>query len=163
MLYEDSDFVVVHLYHAKRMSYSQELAYKAYYREGSTTHHTSNKNVADYLLLGERMLRFYERITDERINGLKDDGIGKFAEGILEGACWNVQKSCKRVIKLGSIDEVKAYYERIDSNVSRKDLCANKQLQSYYWNAWTSLCVGHRKMATALLAVLIPMYKLLKR
>lgn len=162
VLYEDSDFVAVHLYHAKRMIYSQELGYKAYYREGSTTHHTSYKNVADYLLLGVRMNRFYKSIVNSEeliVNSEKQ----KFAEGILEGACWNVQKSCKRMIKLGSIEEVRAYYERIDAIVNRDDLCADKQLQRYYWNAWTSICIKHKRITMLLLAVLIPMYRMVKK
>ena len=171
VLYEDSDFVAVHLYHAKRMTYSQALGYKAYYREGSTTHHTSYKNVADYLLLGVRMMRFYERIKNEGmkkscLEGAKNelmDEREKFAEGILEGACWNVQKSCKRMIKLGGVDEVRAYYERIDAYTSWSDICSDVRYRKYYWNTWTSLCIGHRKIATIILSIVIPMYKLLKR
>ena len=162
VLFEDSDFVVVHLYNAQRMTYSAELGYKAYYREGSTTHHTSYKNVADYLLLGVRMMRFYKTIVNSEkliVNSEKQ----KFAEGILEGACWNVQKSCKRMVKLGSLDEVKAYYERVDANVKREDLCVDKQLRRYYWNAWTSLCIKHKRITMLVLAVLVPMYKLVKR
>lgn len=162
VLFEDSDFVAVHLYHAKRMTYTPELGYKAYEREGSTTRHTSYKNVADYLLLGVRMMRFYELITDEQMNGLTDER-RQFAEGILEGACWNVQKSCKRMIKLGNPISVKAFYERITERVALNDIYCDVRYRKYYWNTWTSLCVGHRKIATILLAVLMPMYKMVKK
>ncbi len=162
VLFEDSDFVAVHLYHAKRMAYSLELGYKAYYREGSTTRHTSYKNVADYLLLGVRMNRFYKSIVKSE-ELIKDSEKKKFAEGILEGACWNVQKSCKRMIKLGSVEEARAYYERIDAYTSWSDIRSDVLYQKYYWNAWTSLCIRHRKIATIILSVVIPMYKLLKR
>lgn len=163
VLYEDSDFVAVHLYYATRMAYSQELGYKAFYREGSTTHHNSYNNIADYFLLGVRMMKFYECIKVERMRGLEDERIEQFAEGILEGACWNVQKSCKRIIKLGSIDAVRAYYDRIETKVKRKEICADLRFRKYYWNAWTSLCVGHKKMTIMMLAVLMPMYKIVKR
>ena len=170
VLFEDSDFVVVHLYHAKRMTYSAELGYKAFYREGSTTRSMNYKNVADYLLLGVRMMRFYERIMSERVKDLMSEGVKelmsereKFAEGILEGACWNVQKSCRRLIKLGNVDEVRAFYERIDSNLSREDVCADERYRKYYWNAWTSLCIGHKAIALVILSLVIPIYKLVKQ
>lgn len=170
VLFEDSDFVAVHLYHAERMVYSRELGYKAYYRDGSTTRSTNYKNVADYLLLGVRMMRFYERIMSERVKDLMSEGVKelmsereKFAEGILEGACWNVQKSCRRLIKLGGIKEVGAYYDRINEHVILNDIYKDARYRKYYWSAWTSLCIGHRKFATLLLTVLIPMYKLVKR
>jgi glycosyltransferase involved in cell wall biosynthesis len=161
VLFEDSDFVAVHLYHAKRMMYSKELGYIAYEREGSTTRHTSYKNVADYLLLGERMARLYETIVDDvqcKVNGVKE-----FADGILEGACFNVAISCKRLIKLGGINEVKAYYKRIDERVSRSEICVNRNLRKYYWNSWTSLCMKHRRLTIALLAGLMPLYRIVKR
>ena len=162
VLFEDSDFVAVHLYNAERMSYSPDLGYKAYEREGSTTRHTSYKNTADYLLLGVRMMRFYEQIKSEGLKDLKNER-EKFAEGILEGACWNVQKSCKRMIKLGSIASVRAYYWRIDERVKLNDIYSDVRYTKYYWNLWTSLCIGHRKIAIIILSILIPMYKLVKR
>lgn len=161
VLYEDSDFVAVHMYHAKRMAYSKKLGYLAYEREGSTTRHTSYKNVADYLLLGERMMRFYERIKVES-GKRKEESEEKFAEVILEGACFNVVKSCKRIIKLSSIEEVKAYYARVDAMADRKKLCEKKQLWKYYWNGWTSLCMKHKRITIMILAILMPMYRLFK-
>lgn len=159
VLYEDSDFIVVHQYYAQRMTYSSELGYIAYYREGSTTHSSSYKNVADYLLLGVRMLNFYESVAEERNNDKQRE---KFVEGILEGACWNVQKSCKRVIKLANVKEVCAYYERLDAYINRKAISNDVRLRKYYWNGWTTLCIKHKYIAIALLAVLIPLYKLAK-
>lgn len=162
VLFEDSDFVVVHLYHAAQMTYSAELGYKAFYREGSTTRSMNYKNVADYLLLGVRMMRLYEWIMSEGVKELMSER-EKFAEGILEGACWNVQKSCRRLMKLGNVDEVRAFYERIDSNVSREDVCADERYRKYYWNAWTSLCIGHKTIALVILSLVIPIYKLVKQ
>lgn len=154
VLFEDSDFVAVHLYHAKRMSYSKELGYMVFYREGSTTRSLNHRNCADYLLLGIRMLNLYDRAKDNE---------EQFAKDILEGACFNVAISCKRLIKIGSLSEVKAYYDRIDARVNRADVLRNKSLHSYYWNMWTSICMGHKKLAIILLGVLIPVYKLVKK
>ena len=162
VLYEDSDFIVVHQYYAQRMTYSSELGYIAYYREGSTTHNNSYKNTVDYLFLGARMLRFYESIVEAN-NATGDAQREKFAEGILEGACWNVQKSCKRIIKLANVTEACAYYERLDANIDRKAMCADVRLRKYYWNTWTTLCLKHKYITIALLTILIPMYKIAKR
>ena len=174
VLFEDADFVAVHLYHANRMTYSAELGYTAYEREGSTTRHTSYKNVADYLLLGERMLRFYERIKNEGVkesclegakNELTNEGVNereRFAEKILEGACYNVAKSCKWLIRLESAKEVQAYYERVDEFVNRNDIFNNQSLHAYYWTLWTSLCIKHEQLAKMALVVLRPIYKFVK-
>ena len=162
VLFEDSDFVAVHLFHAERMTYFSELGYKAYYREGSTTHHTSYKSVADYLLLGVRMLRFYESIKSEGVNELTNER-EKFAEKILEGACYNVAKSCKRLTRLSRIEDVRAFYDRIDATINRGDLLHDRRIKRYYWNAWTRLCLKHKNVTMSLLVCLIPMCKLIKR
>lgn len=162
VLYEDSDFVAVHLYYAERMTYSAELGYKAYEREGSTTRQTTYKSVADYLLLGERMLRFYEQIKVE--SGMrKAEGVEQFAERILEGACWNIQKSCKRLKKLGNIKEVGEFYKRVDAHLSRIDMSKDEYIRKYYWTIWTALCLKHKNMTKMILAMMIPVYKLVKR
>ena len=162
VLFEDSDFVAVHLYHAKRMTYTSDLGYKAFYREGSTTRQTTSKSVADYLLLGARMLRFYETIVkSEELKG-KSEEVEKFAEKILEGACYNVVKSCKWLIKLEGIDEVRAYYERVDDSVNIREILNNPNLRKYYWNGWTSLCMKHNRLAIMALAILMPMYRIMK-
>ena len=175
VLYEDADFVMAHLYAAKRMAYSQSLGYLAYYREGSTTHSISHKNIADFILLGVRMLRLYERIKDERIKDerikderltnelvseLASEGKQKFAEDVLEGACWNMRVSTKRMIKLSSIKEVRLCYDRLDTCLNRQELCADKRLRKYYWNTWTTICLKYKNIATILLAMLIPMHKI---
>ena len=87
----------------------------------------------------------------------------KFAEGILEGACWNVQKSCKRLTKLGNIDEVRLFYARTDNKINRKTICKDKRFRKYYWNMWTMLCLKNKHIAMALLACLIPLCKLIKK
>lgn len=163
VLYEDSDFVVVHLYYANRMTYSSELGYKAYYRADSTTHQMSHKNIADYLLLGVRMMRFYESIVERGKTNVECREIEKFAEGILEGACYNVAISCKRIKKLENLNEVCLYYEHIDQKINRSKLCNDVLYRKYYWNSWTSICLKHRRLTMMILAFLIPMYKFVKR
>lgn len=162
VLFEDSDFVAVHLYYARRMMYSSSIGYLIYSREGSTTRSINHKNLADYLLLGTRMLAFYDRITHERENELMSEGEREFAEGILEGACWNVEKSCKRLIRLTNIREVRAYYDRIDRNVDRSTLCRDERLHRYYWDAWTTICLKYKQIAIILLVLLMPIYRLMK-
>lgn len=137
VLYEDSDFVATHLYYAERMAYSPELGYIAFYREGSTTHSNNYKNTADYLLLGSRMLALYAIIQQDIDEGKRnDDGIQDFADGILEGAIHNVTMSLKRLFKLDDLRGIRAFYDRVDSRVSRRALFKDKLLYKYpnYWN-----------------------------
>ena len=154
VLFEDADFVAAHLYYAERMAYSPELGYKAYYRDGSTTHSMNHRNCADYLLLGMRMLKLY---------GLAKGKDEQFAQSVLEGACYNVAISCRRLNKLSGVKEVNAYYKRIDERVSRKEICKNRSLHKYYWNMWTSICMRHKRLTIMLLAVLMPIYRIVKR
>lgn len=164
VLYEDSDFVMVHLYYAQRMVYSPKLGYLAYYREGSTTHSTSYKNVSDYLLLGTRMLALYGRMMNEQsTNERVSDAARKFTESVLEGACYNVMISCKNLLKLHSIKDVNAFYERVDERVSRSELSENIILRKYYWNHWTWLCMKNMTITKLVIVLLIPMYKLFKQ
>ena len=168
VLYEDSDFVAVHLFYAQRMAYSSNLGYIAYYREGSTTHLTTYKNISDYMFLGTRMLAFYEKIMDERLTNemmseLENDGVNQFVEGILEGACWNLEKACRYLIKLDDLKAARAFYDRVDANVNRHVLYSDKRLHKYYWNTWTTLCIKYKYIAIMVLAFSMPMYKLLKR
>jgi len=85
--------------------------------------------------------------------------VERFAEEILEGACFNVERSCRRLVKLSSIKDVRAYYERVDSYVDRYTISSNKKYHAYYWNLWTALCLKHKKIAIGILAILIPVYK----
>ena len=157
VLYEDTDFVMAHLYQAERMVYSQELGYIMYYREGSTTHSMTHKNLADYLLLGMRMYSLYERVNSEQLIVNREKN--KFAEGILEGACFNVERSCRRLLKLNSVKEVRAYYDRVDTYVNRQAIVVNKHIRSYYWNKWTSLCMKHENLTILMLAIMVPVYR----
>lgn len=157
VLYEDSDFVAAHLYYARRMAYSPETGCIICHREGSTTRRNSYKNYADYLLLGTRMLALYstiQRDIDQRERA--DDGIQTFADGVLEGACWNVTKSLGRLFKLSGGKEISAFYKRVDSFVNRSDLYDNPLIHRFpgYWNYWSKFCIKHKSLSIAINAVL---------
>ena len=163
VLYEDSDFVATHLYYAKRMTYSPDLGYIAYYREGSTTHSNNYKNTADYLLLGSRMLALYAIIQQDIDEGKRnDDGIQEFADGILEGAIHNVTMSIKRLFKLNSGKEIVAYYNRIDAKVNRRAIYSDKRMHKYpnYWNIWVTLCINCKYISIVLNSCLSIAYQL---
>lgn len=161
VLYEDADFVMAHLFAAKTMIYSDKLGYIAYYRQDSTTRSTTYKNIADFILLGVRMLRLYEEIC-MKVKDNTDKDVQKYAEDVLDGACWNMYISAKRLIKLNSLSEVFAFYQRLDSLVSRRAIATDKRLRKYYWNIWTTICMRYRSIAIMILSLGIPMYQALK-
>ena len=76
VLYEDTDFVSVHLFHAKRMTYSDVNAHNAIENSSSITHTISYKRICDYSLLGTRMILFYLALEDKE---------GRYADSIFEG------------------------------------------------------------------------------
>ena len=152
VLFEDADYVNVHLYHAKRMMYNPVCSYRVHYNSQSTTHTTSYKHVADYLLLGTRMLKLYHSLEDKT---------SAYALGILEGGSYNIWKSCKRLIKLPSLHEVKMFYDRVDCYTNRFDLLSYTE-PAYCWTKWTKLCLGHKKIAMVLIAIGQIIYKLKK-
>ena len=136
VLYEDSDFVNVHLYHATRLSYCDDCGYRAYENPLSTTRTISYKHVCDYALLGTRMLDFYHQL--ER----KDT---KFADSILEGGSFNIMKSCRALFRLKSIRDVRAYYYRLDEHVDRRNYLSYRE-PAYCWTRWTRFCLKHRNL-----------------
>jgi hypothetical protein len=166
VLYEDSDFVMVHLYYAQRIAYSPLLGYLAYYREGSTTHSNSYKNQSDYLLLGTRMLALLATIqSDIDLGQRTDHGIQQFADGVLEGACHNVTMSLKRIYKLSGSKEIAAYYNRVDSYVSRRKLYEDSRLYRYpnYWNDYAEFCIRYKRLSIVLNTGLSICYHLYKK
>ena len=163
VLYEDSDFVMVHLYYAQRMSYSPNLGYLAYYREGSTTHSVSYKNQSDYLLLGTRMLALYTIIQRDIDSGKRtDDGIQEFADGVLEGAIHNVTMSLKRLYKLTSPAEIVRFYRRIDSKVNRHALNTDPRMYryTYGWNKMAHLGIHHKYLSILFNSCLLIAYQI---
>lgn len=143
LLFEDSDFVTLHLYYAKRMMYSTQGAYSVHYNATSTTHTITYRHVADYVLLGARMLKFYHLLKDQT---------STYALGILEGGSYNIWMSCKRLVKLSSIVDVHNFYNRIDSFIDRTTL-VGYTTPKYCWTWWTKLCLKHRFRALFLIAI----------
>ena len=153
VLFEDSDFVNVHLYHARRMMYCPACSYRVHYNSTSTTHTLSYKHMADYLLLGTRMLRFYRSLEDQS---------STYALGIKEGGCYNVWQGCRRLFKLQSLRDVLAFYNRVDCYTNRKVLLQETQ-SPYFWNWWTKLCLRCKFMVIPLASISIFAYKLIKQ
>lgn len=143
VVFEDSDFITIHLYHARRIMYSTECAYRMHYNATSTTHTLTYKHIADYVLLGNRMLKFYHSLNDST---------SQYSQSILEGGSYNVWISCKRLLKLSYIQDVCAFYDRIDSYMNRKALL-NYFEPAYCWTWWTKLCLKYRCLAIVLIAV----------
>ena len=131
VLYEDSDFVNVHLYHAQRMAYCDVCGYRAHQNADSTTHTISFKHLADYALLGTRMLAFYESLPDKTT---------KYAESILEGGSYNIMKSFRMLRRLRSFKEIKAFYDRFDAQYDRERLLGYRD-PAYCWTWWTRFCI----------------------
>ena len=152
VLFEDSDFVNVHLYHAQRMMYCSACSYRVHYNSSSTTHTLSYKHMADYLLLGTRMLRFYDSLEEQN---------STYALGIKEGGCYNVWQGCRRLFKLQSPRDVLAFFERVDFYTDRKALLQDTQ-SPYFWNWWTKLCLRCKFVAIPLASICIFTYKLIK-
>lgn len=150
VLFEDSDYVNVHLYHAKRMMYSTAIGYKIHYNSQSTTHTTSYKHVADYLLLGTRILKLYHSMEYKN---------SKYALTILEGGSYNIWMSCKRLMKLSSIADVRAFYDRIDTYINRADYVHYIE-PAYCWTWWTMLCLKHKRIAIFIIALGQLFYKI---
>ena len=143
VLYEDSDFVSVHLYHAKRMGYSDECGYIIHENSLSITHTMSHKHVCDYALLGTRMLAFYHKIQNK--NTL-------YARTILEGGSFNIMKASHLLFRLKSVADVRAVYDRFDDYADRK-LYLGYKYPAYCWTKWTRFCLKHRKLTIGLIAV----------
>lgn len=148
VLFEDSDFVNVHLFFAKRMMYCDECGYAAHYNAESTTHTLSYKHLADYALLGTRMLHFYESLDNKN---------EKYAKEILEGGSFNIMKALRKLPRLKSRSEVCAFYDRFDAFYDRKLLLGYRE-PTYCWTRWTRFCLKHRKAATLCVGFVIPFY-----
>ena len=152
VLFEDSDFVNVHLYYAQKMMYCSACSYRIHYNSTSTTHTLSYKHMADYLLLGTRILRFYDSLEEQN---------STYALGIKEGGCYNVWQGCRRLFKLQSPRDVLAFFERVDFYTDRKALLQDTQ-SPYFWNWWTKLCLRWKFMVIPLASISIFAYKLVK-
>lgn len=153
VFYEDSDFVQAHLAQANRMMYSPACAYKVYVNPSSTTHTISFKHVADYYLLGTRMLALWSAI---------DEKDSPYALSILEGGSFNIYKAFRRLYMLHSRREVVAFYDRIDQRANRQDYYGYSD-PAYCWNWWTRFCLRHKKCTIATIWCMWPIIKLIKK
>ena len=145
VLYEDSDFVNVHLYNAKRICYADQCSYIMYENPTSTTHTLSYMHICDYALLGTRMLSFYNSLSNK---------VSKFASLLLEGGSYNIMKSCKSLLKLKSRQEITSFYNRFDTYADRKSFLKYRE-PKYCWTKWTRFCLGHRRLTTYLVSLAI--------
>ena len=154
VLFEDSDYVNNHLYAAKRMGYIAECGYRIFYNSTSTTHTMSYKHVADYFLLGTRMLALYDRIEDKRT---------KYADSIREGGSFNIWMSFKRLWKLDSIVEVKLFYQRLEEKGANLTDYLQYGEPAYCWTWWTRLGLKHKNIMTIISGIMIVGRKMIRR
>lgn len=153
VLYEDSDFVNIHLHKAKRMSYSDECGYIIHNNVNSTTQTISYKHICDYALLGIRMLRFFDGL---------DDKTSPYSEKILEGGSYNIMTALRKLLELKSRSEVRDFYDRFDSHYDRKLLMGYRK-PAYCWNWWTRFCLKHRRIIIVIMGCTIPIVKMIKK
>jgi len=150
VLFEDSDFVNVHLYSAKRMAYSDVCGYRAHFNVNSTTHTMSYKHLADYALLGSRMLAFYESLPNKTT---------KYAEGILEGGSYNVMMAFRKIWRLHSVIEIRDFYDRLETRCDLKSMLVYRK-PSYCWTKWTRICLKYHRLVTLVVGLAIPVLKI---
>ena len=143
VLYEDCDFVNVHLYHAKKMAYCDTCGYRVHYNPNSTTHTLSYRHLSDYALLGTRMLSFYETLPDRTTI---------YANSVLEGGSFNIMKAFRQLPRLRSRSEVRAFYDRFDAQFDRKLLLGYRE-PAYCWSRWTRFGLKHRWLTIAITSV----------
>lgn len=153
VVYEDSDFVNVHLYRAQRMSYCDECALRIHENHSSTTHIMSYQHVCDYALLGTRMLAFYQTLEDKT---------SIYAESILEGGSYNIMRSFRNLFRLDSLSAVRSFYDRFDRYASRESYTHYRK-PAYCWTRWTRFCLKHKKLTVLFVGTLLPLYSLLSK
>ena len=153
VVYEDSDFVNVHLYRAQRMSYCDECAFRIHENRTSTTHVISYRHVCDYALLGTRMLAFYQTLEDK-------DSV--YSESILEGGSYNIMRSFRSLFRLDSKSAIQSFYDRFDRYASRESYI-HYRTPAYCWTGWTRFCLKHKKMAIFFIGAMLPFYSLLSK
>ena len=152
LYYEDSDFVNMHLFHAKHMMYSDERGYIVHFNSASITHTLSYRHLCDYALMGTRMLRFYESIEDKA---------SQYAQGILEGGKYNIKQAYRRLPRLKSLSAVRSFYDRFDARYDRKQLLGHEP--AYRWDCWTRLGLKYRGLCAFLCGCSSPVVKLIKK
>ena len=143
--YEDADYLYRHLMDAVRMAYCDECSYKYYQNPGSITQTMSAKHVFGYSFLGARMLRLYDALEDQS---------SAFAQSILEGGSFNLMRSYKLLLRLGSISEIRKYYNLLDARINRSRICSYNK-PSYCWTIWTKLGLRHKNTMVFLSGIFV--------
>lgn len=145
VLFEDSDYVNNHLYYAQRIGYVSKCGYRIHYNRSSTTHTMSYKHIADYFLLGTRMLKLYDKINDKTTT---------YATSIQEGGSYNIWMAFRRLWKLDSTEAIKMFYKRIDERADRAAYLDYKE-PKYCWTLWTKLGLRHMAVMTYIVGLMI--------
>ena len=153
VLFEDSDFVNVHLFNTEKMGYSDECGYIIHKNPSSTTHTVSYQSVCDYALLGTRLLNLYQTIDNKE---------PRYAKSILEGGSYNIMRSFRNTFRLNSMKEVSLFYDRLDSRFDRSNLLGYRT-PSYCWTTWTRFCLQHRNLASFIIGCAIHIKSVFKQ
>ena len=154
--FEDADYVLVHLYHVKRLSYCESLSYRYHQTPGSISHSFSHKTSTGYLFLGSRLLSLFEMIGDRA---------SPYALSVLERSYYSVNAGFRKMLKLPSVDRIRSVFNEIDSYHIRKHIRSSLFLRDRL-SSWTQLCLRHRFLATTIagLVVSVPsLQRLLRR
>jgi glycosyltransferase involved in cell wall biosynthesis len=153
VLYEDSDFLYKHLFHAKRMSYCDECGYKVLFNSASVTHTISYRHLSDYALLGTRMLGLCESFWDES---------KEYAESMAAGGSYNLNKAFQMLYLLGSMKEIASFYDRFDAAYDRK-LLVGRKTPSLNLTLWTTFCLRHSNVAVLLIGLASPVLNFIRK
>lgn len=153
VLYEDSDFLYMHLFYARRMSYCDECGYKVLYNSVSVTHTISYRHLSDYALLGTRMLGLCESFWDKS---------KEYAESMAAGGSYNLNKAFRLLYLLGSMKEIASFYDRFDALYDRKLLVGHK-IPTLKLTLWTAFCLKHRDVAILLIGLASPVLNFIRK
>ena len=136
--YEDVDFVYNHLYRAERINYCDECCYHFIVSPASITQSFSSKHDFSSAFLGARLLSSFSKL---------DYIDSSFAKTMIEFGCIKLNKVFRQLFRLGSISEVKAFYNLLDSRIERNFLLKIKT-PAYYWTFQTRFWLRHRLAST---------------
>ena len=145
VLFEDADFIGVHLYYAKHMGYSSACSYIIHSTLGSTTRTFTLSHATDRILLGIRNQNI------SKICCKLDPDYGKI---MLLAASININIGCHLLLKMKKLNDVVSFYKIIDKKIERTDIIDDKKLVDEL-TSWSKLCVNHRYIATSFAILLV--------
>lgn len=154
VLYEDADFVYVHLFHAKRMSYCDECAYIMNFNIKSVTHTISYVHLSDYALLGTRMLKFYLGLEDKST---------QYSESIFQSVPYHIRYAFGKLYRLGNMKEIQSFYDRFDAHYDRSLLLEMHLPPTFHWPFWIRFCLRHSKCCVLFFGILSPVMVLFRK